>query len=179
MLGQPPLFMVPDGQAALDLVLAARGYAVRDPVVALAAPVAMLARQRPPAVTTFEVWPPLAIQTEIWAAGGIGPARLAIMHRVKGPRITILGRLRDSPAASAFVACDGDVAMLHALEVDPPFRRAGMGRHVLTAAAFWAMRQGATSLALFVTRTNAGACALYASAGMVPVAAYHYRNLPA
>ena len=176
-LGQTPLVMVPDGQDGLDAVLAARGYKLKDPVVALAAPVPDLARQHPPPVTTFEVWPPLAIQAEIWAAGGIGPARTAIMDRVTGPRTTILGRLCDRPAGCAFVACDGDVAVMHALEVAPSFRRGGLGRFMLAAAAGWAVRQGAAWLAVFVTRDNAAARALYTSAGLVPVAGYHYRIL--
>jgi GNAT superfamily N-acetyltransferase len=176
--GQTPLVMVQGQDDALDTLLADAGYLIKDPVTAWAAPVARLATQRPPPVTTFQVWPPLAAQAEIWAAGDIGPARLAVMQRVTGPKTTLLGRTDDKPAASAFVACDGDVAMLHALEVAAPFRGRGLGRHMLTAAAFWAQDQGAAWLALLVTRANAPANALYASAGMEQVAQYHYRIRP-
>jgi hypothetical protein len=42
-------------------------------------------------------------------------------------------------------------------------------------AAVWAGRQGATHLALAVTRANGGANALYSSLGMEVAGRYHYR----
>lgn len=174
-LGQPKLFMIRGGEAAFDALLAEAGYQVMDPVVVLAAPVTLLASKRPPPVSTFEVWPPLAIQAEIWAAGGIGPERLAVMDRAEGPKTSILGRAEDTPAGCAFVALHGAAAMLHAMEVAPPHRRRGLGGHMLRAAAFWAQAQGAETLALLVTEANAPARALYASLGMEPVGQYHYR----
>ena len=170
-----PLFMVRGGEDRLDAVLAARGYAVMDPVVGYAAPVAALAVERPPPVTTFEVWPPLAAQVEIWAEGGIGPARLAVMDRVAGAKVSILGRLDDSPAGCGFVAIHQGVAMVHALEVRPRFRRRGLGRQMVTAAAFWARGRGAEWVALVVTEANAGARALYDGMGMRGAGRYHYR----
>lgn len=174
-LGQSDLFMVRDGEARLDAVLAARGYAVMDPVVGYVAPVAALAVARPPPVTTFEVWPPLAMQSEIWAEGGIGPARRAVMDRAEGPKVSILGRLDDSPAGAGFVAAYQGFAMVHALEVRPAFRRRGLGGHMIRAAAFWAQGQGADWLGLMVTEANTGARALYDGMGMRVAARYHYR----
>lgn len=178
-LDQSPIFMIRPGEARLDTALAARGYAVKDPVTAYVAPIAQLADRRPPPVTTFEVWPPLAVQAEIWIAGGIGPARLGVMNRVTGPRTTILGRLNDSPAGTAFAACHADIAMLHALEVALPARRQGLAAHMLCAAAFWGQGQGAAFLSLVVTDANAAANALYLRLGMQAVSHYHYRFLPA
>jgi ribosomal protein S18 acetylase RimI-like enzyme len=177
--GQVPLFMIRDGDDRLDAMLAQAGYLIKDPVFIYAAPIAQLANHRPPPVTTFEVWPPLAIQAEIWAAGGIGPGRLAIMDRVTGPKTTILGRLNDRPAGAAFVAVAGDLAMIHAVETATAFRRQGLARHLLIAAAFWAQGQGASWLTLVVTRANLAAQALYASIGMRVVGQYHYRIAPA
>lgn len=174
-MGARPLFMLREGEARLDAVLAARGYAVMDPVVAYVAPVPVLATVRPPPVTTFEVWPPLAAQREIWAAGGIGPARLAVMERAAGPKVSILGRLEDSPAGTAFVALHQELAMVHALEVLPRFRRRGLGAQMLRAAAFWAAGHGAEEVGLVVTEANAGARALYEGMGMRVAARYHYR----
>ncbi|KPP86185.1 MAG: putative acetyltransferase [Rhodobacteraceae bacterium HLUCCA08] len=177
-LGQGPLFMIRAGEDRLDSALATRGYRVKDPVTLWSAPVSCLATRRPPPVTGFEVWPPLAIQRELWAEAGIGPARLAVMARVAGPRTTLLGRLDDTPAGCAFVACDGPRAMLHALEVAPRFRRRGLAGHLMRAAAFWARDAGADTLSVLVTRANAGGNSLYRTLGMTAGTGYHYRIHP-
>lgn len=175
-LGQDPLFVIWGDDAALDVALEARGYRVNDPVVAYAAPCAVLADPAPPFLTTFPHWPPLGIATALWAEAGTGPARLAVMDRAAGPKCAILGRSGDRAAGVAFVACQDGVAMLHALEVAPQLRRQGVAHNILRAAAGWAQGHGATTLALLVTEANAGARALYASLGMVVVGQYHYRK---
>ena len=177
-MDQSPIFMIRPGDEALDAQLAAAGYVIKDPVTAYAAPLAGLAALDLPAKTAFLAWPPLAIQAEIWAAGGIGPARLAIMDRVIGPKVSFLGRVGDQAAGCAFVARHGPNAMLHALEVLPAHRRQGLGRHMLIASARWAQAQGAQSLSLVVTRANVAASALYISLGMGVVGQYHYRVRP-
>lgn len=173
-LGQAPLYMLRDGDAALDAELAGRGLVVVDPVSLYVAPVATVAAEIPK-VRVFDVWEPLAICAEIWAEAGIGPARLAVMHRAKGPKTALLSRLGQMPAGTGFVACDGEVAMVHALEVRPEARRNGLARHMMQHAAAWAGRNGATHLALAVTRANGGANALYSSLGMKVAGGYHYR----
>ena len=90
---QPRLFQIRAGDTVLDDLLAKRGYLIVDPVNLYVAPVDVVATRRPPPVTAFCVWEPLAIQTDIWAKGGIGPGRLAVMQRAKGPKTSILGRL--------------------------------------------------------------------------------------
>lgn len=175
-LGQAPLFVIHPQDAALDAALAARGYARHDPVIAYAAPTAALADPPPPFLTTFPHWPPLAVATQLWAAGGIGPARLAVMHRVQGPKTAILGRSGDRAAGAAFTAIHGNIAMLHGLEVAPDLRRKGCAHNILRAAALWAQDHGATTLALLVTERNLAARALYASLNMEVVGQYHYRK---
>lgn len=177
-LGQTPLFMVRQGEDALDSLLAAAGYTAKDATVCYQAATATLATGRPPPVTCFQVWPPLAVQHEIWAAGGIGPARLAVMHRARDPKTTVLGRMNDTPAATAFAAIHQGTAMLHAIETAAAFRRQGMARHMIRALAHWAQGQGAQTMALLVTRANTGANALYTSLGMAAVEGYHYRIAP-
>lgn len=173
-LGQKRLFLIRAGEADLDAALAARGYRINDPVVAYAAPVAQLA-QPVSSMAAFRHWPPLAIACDLWAEGGIGPARLAVMDRVTGPKCAILGRTEDRPAGAAFVACHGKSAMLHALEVTPAMRRRGSAHNMLRAAASWAQDQGAETFVLVVTEANAAARALYEAQGMVAVGQYHYR----
>lgn len=175
-LGQEALFVIWPEDAALDAALAARGYRVNDPVVAYAAPCAALAEPAPPFLTTFPQWPPLGIAAALWAEAGTGPARLAVMDRAQGPKCAILGRAGDRAAGVAYVACHGDLAMLHALEVAPQMRRQGVAHNILRAAAGWAQDQGAKTLALLVTEANAGARALYASLNMGVVGQYHYRK---
>lgn len=174
-LGQPPIFMIRDGEDHLDAALAARGYRIDAPVALLAAPVAALAELSLPPVSAFAVWPPLAIQREIWAEGGIGLARQAVMDRAPEPKAAILGRSDDRPAGAAFVALAGAEAVVHAVHVRPDMRRRGTARHIMTAAARWAVENGAERLSLAVERANAPALALYASLGMAIVGQYHYR----
>lgn len=174
-LDQPALFLIRQDEEALDAALAARGYEVVDPVVAYAAPVDLLLPPPPP-LSAIPTWPPLAVATEIWAGAGIGPARLAVMGRVAGPKTTLLARIEDRPAGCCFVAVAEGVAMLHALDVLPECRRRGAAGHMLREAAFWARENGAETLSLAVTRANHSARALYAALGMQVVGAYHYRQ---
>lgn len=177
--GQKPLFMIREGEAALDAQLDAAGYVIKDPVTMYAAPVEKIATKRPPPVTTFEVHgQPLTVQAELWAAGGIGAGRLAIMDRARPPKTTILGRLNDQPAGSVYVGIAADCAMIHALEISLNFRRQGLAGYLTRAAAFWAKGNGAAFLTLVTTDENAGANALYTSLGMDVVGQYHYRMYP-
>ncbi len=183
-MGQAPLFMIRDadawpGDTALDDALDARGYRVVDPTVFYCAPVAAVA-QVPRPMTTFPVWPPLALQTALWQDAGIGPERRAVMARAADPKTAFMARHRNRAAGVAFVALDrqNGIAMLHALEVTPSFRREGVARELVGAIAHWAQGQGAAHFALAVTEANAEAGALYAGLGMTRTAGYHYRQKP-
>lgn len=178
-LGEPALFVVYPGRSAaddaLDAALAARGYALHDPVLAYAAPVAALVGELPDLVA-FPHWPPLETTRTIWAEGGIGPGRIRVMERAAVPKTVILARSDDRPSGAAFVACHKGLAMLHAVEVRAARRRQGVGGHLLRAAANWAADQGADRLALVVTARNLAARALYDRTGMQVVGQYHYRR---
>jgi len=174
---QQPLVMVRDGEAALDAALAAHGFAPLDPTLVLAAPAAALAYDATPE-EAIDCAGPLACMTSLWAAGGIGPARLAVMDRAPAPKAWLLGRLDDRPAACGFVAAHGGVGMLHALEVAPQARRRGMATLVVRAAATWAQAQGAHTLAMAVVEANGAARALAARLGLAAAGRYHYRHRP-
>ena len=169
-----PLFVIREGDDALDTALAGRGYAVADPVVAYAAPISALVGEVP-ALSAFAHWPPLQIVRSLWADGGIGSERVAVMERVVGPKTALLARTADKPVGAAFVALHGNEAMLHALEVAENNRRLGAGANLLHAAANWAAGQGALRLSLVVTERNLAARGMYARAGMEIVGHYHYR----
>lgn len=173
-LDQHALFLIREQDAALDAALQARGYRIVDPVVAYAMP--LNAPPPPDHMTTFPHWPPMAMAADLWAEGGIGAERVAVMHRAEGVKTAILGRTQDRAAGAAFVAMAGGIAMLHALEVTPAMRRQGSAHNILRAAACWALDQGADTLSLVVTVANDGARRLYASFGMSVVGHYHYRQ---
>ena len=176
-LGQTPLFRILEGEAALDTLLETQGYRVLDPTRGYVAEAASIASALP-RLAAIPCEAPLAIQREIWAPGGVGPARLAVMARAEGPKTYLLGRQDDRPAGTAFVALHGDLAMLHALEVRETHRRQGVGRALTIGAANWALARGATRLGLLVTEANAPANALYSSLGMRAAPGYHYRTAP-
>ena len=173
--GEAPLFRVGDGEHELDGRLAAAGLTLLDPVTVYLSPVGDLARFTAPPLSSVPSETPLAIQREIWAAGGIGAARLAVMARVAGRRTYLLGRTADSAAGTAFVALHDGIAMIHAIEVRPEARRRGTGRALILGAAAWAAERGGTHLALYVTDANNAANRLYAALGMAAVDRYHYR----
>lgn len=174
-LHQPPLFQIRDGDEKLDALLARQGYRVIDPVLILDAPVALLTETPPAPVTAFTIWEPLAIMEEIWAEDGIGPARIAVMHRAGGPKTAVLGRARDRAAGAAFVAIQDRMAMLHALVVSKSQRRQRTAVNMMRAAALWAQDEGADTVSVLVTEANGPARALYASMGFKVVGHYFYR----
>ncbi len=174
-LGQDPLFCLRDGQEALDALLEARGYRMHDPVALYAIDTAALTQTPIPPVSAFSIWPPLAIIRDLWRDGGIDAARLRVMDRVETAKTAILARHKDQPAGAAFVAVNGEIAMIHAIDVIEAHRRSGVATNIMRKAAFWAQDSGATTLALAVTRSNSGANALYSSLGMSVIGYYHYR----
>lgn len=178
MLGQDALFMIREGEDALDSALAARGYEIVDPVNLWLCPIGDLTDVRVPRVTAFSIWEPLAIMRDIWATGGIGPARVAVMERASVPKTGIFGRITDKPAGAAYCAISDEVAMVHALEIAKAHRRKGMGVWLMRQAAHWAKANGAEWMSVLCTQANVGANGLYASLGMQVVGQYHYRILP-
>lgn len=176
--GQRPLFQLTEGDAALDRELAARGYRGIDPVLFYLAPVARLAGEDPHLAALYRVAGCPAILEEIWDAGGIGPARRAVMQRVALPKISLLSRAGDMPCGAAFVAVDREIAMIHAIEVLARLRRKGAARLLMEGAARFAADHGAVWLALAVTEANVPARGLYARLGMAEAGGYHYRIAP-
>ena len=174
---QAPLFMIRDSDRDFDAALAARGYELFDPVTLYTAPPDLLidTALRPLDAVASPVC--LGIQADIWAAGGIGPARLAVMERACAPKTYLLGRKDDRAAGAGFAAIHGDMAMVHALETLARFRRRGVARAMLSRAARWAKSEGAGHIALAVTEGNTAANALYQALGMTRAGGYHYRRM--
>lgn len=171
---QPAVFRVLDGDDRLRAELEARGFRRENPTAIMAAPIARLTDREVPPVMAFAIWPPMAIQRDIWAAGNIKPARQQVMLRVTGPRTSILGRIKDRAAGAGFVAIHGDVAMVHALEVLPDWRRLGLAGWMMRQGAIWAAVNGASRIGLAVSRANTAAVALYRAMGFDEIAGYAY-----
>lgn len=174
--GQRPLFMIRPGDEALDAELEARGYAVHDASLVLAARCDALGAGDPERASVGDML--LRIVADVWADGGIGPERLAVMARAPGPKAYLLGRTDDFVVGAGFVAGSGGVAVLHALEVAPKARRQGVGTAMTLSAAGWAAEHGMDRLLLAVTRANADARAVYGRLGFTEAATYHYRRGP-
>lgn len=174
-INQTPLFMLRKGEFELDNLLNIMGYLLIDPVVLFAAPIEKIANYEPQSLRAIPCEIPLARQAEIWKQGGIGLKRLAVMARVKGPKTHLISRFNDRPAGTGFVACDGKIAMLHALEILESKRRNGLGRDMTYGAAHWAKSVGAEIFALMATVENQAATTLYREMGMVEIGHYHYR----
>lgn len=171
---QPALFALRDGDGATAALLTARGMTRHRDTVVMAGPVAAMTDVAIPPVTAFAVWPPMAIQRDLWTEGGIDAARQDVMARVAGAKTALLGRTDDRAAGVGFVAAHQGVGVVHALHVLAPWQRQGLARWLMRRAAGWAAEQGCDTLALAVTRENAPAIALYQGLGMAEVGGYAY-----
>ncbi|MEM7190044.1 MAG: GNAT family N-acetyltransferase [Pseudomonadota bacterium] len=172
--GQKPLFQVADDPDA-DAALHTAGFALRDTTVLYSAPSAALTGEAAHIAAAYRATFAPAILEGVWDAGGIGPSRRAVMARAAGPSVYLMSRVGDRPCAGAFLAVDGDIAMIHAIEVLPNYRRHGAARLLIEAGARFAVDHGASWMSLAVTEANAPARALYEKLGMTAVATYHYR----
>lgn len=175
---QPPMFRVLDDDTALIEALNLAGFSRENPTLIMEAPIARLTRTTPPPVSSFDLWPPMAIQREIWAEGNIKSARQAVMSRVAVPRRAILGRVEDRAAGAAFAAVSHDVLMVHCIEVRPNLRRKSVAEWMMQAAAHWGQGRGARRIALAVSQANFPAVTLYEKLGFETAARYSYYGKP-
>ena len=175
---EPAYVQLPAGMTALDAELAARGWTREGDSHVLAAETEAIAAHGVGGRMVVRVRAPLAALEELWDAGGIGPARRAVMARAAVPNDILLVRETDRVAGAAFVGVHGSIAVPHAVQVAPAYRRRGLGRALMIGAARWAQEAGADTLALSVDVTNEAALALYESLGFVPAGRYHYRRAP-
>ena len=175
---QVPLFRVVDDEQRLIVALEARGFQCENPTVVMETATAELATLALPQGMASSIWPPSECQRDIWAAGNIGPQRQAVMERVQGAKVAILGQMEECPAGAAFVAIAQGVAMVHCVEVLLGCQRRGVASRMMHQAALWAVEQGAPRLALAVGHENTAAVALYRRLGLREVAGYRYYSPP-
>ena len=112
-LAQPELFLIRQGETALDAALQRRGYRIVDPVLAYAAAVADIAATPPARMTSFPHWPPMEIARQFCGgrrhrpgAGGGDATGKRGQDRAAGPA--------SGPRRSGGLCCDrrfrGDAA---------------------------------------------------------------------
>ena len=177
---QPALFRVMSDDSALQDALISRGYFRQNPTTLMVAPIKLLTAEPLPPLKAFAVWPPMAIQREVWAeAGRVDPSRQAVMDRAPEPKAALLGRVSDRAAGAGFVAVADGVAMVHAMEVLPDRQRQGVAGWMMRQVAFWAADHGATRVGLAVADDNVAALATYRRLGFEVIGNYAYYGKPA
>jgi len=201
--GLPPLIVIPgplgaaapDGGLAgdpLDTLLAARGWWVRSvPVVVMAAGSGQVGGTgRPrcgrPGPGVSGTVPPVTFAArpdEAWLAryryqGAELPAR-AVRLLLSAPWQAFASLVADGEtAAVGRVSVAAGWAGITAVDVDPRYRRRGLGTMMTRALAGEAARQGARRVFLQVEEGNLAARAMYARCGFAGVHRYHYRVAP-
>lgn len=169
--GQPAGFHVTQDQQSLHSTLLARGFTQQRDLRIMSAPIRALTDQPPPPLAAFALWPPLAIQRDLWSEALIPPDQQAVMARVTVPHTALLGRVNDRAAGVGFAAASGPVAVVHALQTMPGLRRLGVAGWMLRQAGLWAAEQGAEHLVLMVDRENRPAIALFETLGFRDISA--------
>ncbi|MEM7529291.1 MAG: GNAT family N-acetyltransferase [Pseudomonadota bacterium] len=181
--GLTPRFQLWPGDEALDSHLEDRGYRAydRSHLMARSLEEPLPVPQSPPTpdgreTMAIDVRTPLAVLDDIWAMGGIGPARRSVLARAPGLKAIFLGRVGMRPAGATAVVLDGKVAVTQALYVMPEARRCGLGAVLLRAGASFAKDSGADVMAHSVVAGNDAAITLYQRLGFQIFGSYHYRE---
>ena len=105
------------------------------------------------------------------------PAALAVL--LSAPSQLFASLRRDGhTVATGRLSLAGGWAGITAVEVDPAWRRAGLGTAVTAALAAQADAQGVQNIFLQVEEENAAARALYGHCGFAEHHRYHYRLAP-
>lgn len=180
--GLSPLWAAPmESRSALASQLVAEAWAPWDPTafwVAPAVPVDLTDAAK--GVRVMALRAPVAAAAALWAEGGVGPQRRAIMDRVRGRKLTLLARDGADPAGLAFAAlCETTrIGFVHAVHVASTHRRRGVGRALMRAAQVFLRGSGAGWTAVAVRVGNAEAEAIYAASGFERQGAYAYYRRP-
>lgn len=174
-----------DPASELASRLTARGYEAFDPcffmtgapeAVHAAALERRAARVGESEVAALAMRCPLAAVERIWAMGGVGPERLAVMRRAEGPSETFIARRGQRLGGVGFVSVDPatGIAYVHALEIVEQARGKGVGPMIMAASAKFAAEHGAEQLAVSARRHNLPALALFEGVGLSRVGGYVY-----
>jgi len=181
--GLPARFCLPTpARELLAAALEARGWTAYNPTGVLTTDVGVALRDWPDAGHPATVRPE---PSEEWLAlyhyrGGatLPPVARTVLVGAREPGFVVL-RVDGTAAAIARAAVDRGWVGVTAVEVDPAYRRRGLGTAVMRAALAWAAERGALSVYLQVADDNAAARALYDRLGFARHHGYHYCLAPA
>jgi GNAT superfamily N-acetyltransferase len=171
-LGLPTVFSV-DAQArprGIDAFLDARGYALVDPTIAMAADLSGSYERdgveiaEAPSSGWLDLW---------WSVDGRYAHQLPMAEKILTGVPAGYASL-DGAAVGRGVP-QGEWLGIYAMAVAPDARRRGLGRRVLRALLGWGREQGCESAYLVVVGRNAPARAMYASEGFTEAGGYYYR----
>lgn len=181
---QPSLFQLCDASrpAALDNILAARGYAAegRTCVQVTSLPHALTqlrdarhaAQVRPAACPAWlSVYAPRFQEEDATVQ-----ACVRIFSRITPATVFVTLHLDGTPAASGLGVVERGWLGIYCMATLPEFRRRGAARSVLAALLEWGERQGVENAYLQVLEENAPARTLYESLGFATLYHYHYRR---
>lgn len=174
--GASLLQLFAEQEAALAAPLMEQGYAREAETRFLTAPAAPIANRAYRIQTrpyVIRIAAPLAAVDALWATGGVGSARRAVMARAERGEI-FAARLESRMKGLVFVAAGATGAMIHALHVAPEARRLGVGTDLAVAAARWAIARGLDKIAVAIEADNVASRALFEAVGFSETAAYAY-----
>lgn len=176
-LGLGPRFRSsPLDPAGLTAHLRATGWVESDESLVTSGPLALIAAEDAdvtvldaPDAAWFEVLGTVEAQSPARHAEKLGAVPLFAI-----PAAWMVLRVRGVPAAVLSTTCDGTYCGLFDLAVRPEFRRQGLIRRAIGAAAHWGATQGAEQFFAQVSATNDASIALQAGLGMVERYRYSY-----
>jgi ribosomal protein S18 acetylase RimI-like enzyme len=166
----------------LDEKLAERGYRVDAPVSIQTAQAETLVGVpgAPGAVISNSATPSADYLHVVVERGRYQSAAViygALLARLGSGARYFSARLDGAPAAALLGVAQGSHWGLFGMHTLAEFRRRGLGRALLEAAARKAVQAGASTLYLQVERDNPAALSFYQNAGFVERYGYHYRRL--
>ena len=167
--------------AALDTLLAGRGYRRHSPMSLRVTETARVAGQAPagplpvrlddhPACGWLEVW------HAVHGRGGDWRSERDMLRRVEQPSAYACATSDGNVVAVGRAVADHGWAGVFGMATLPEARGKGAARTVLAALASWAAGHGAGLVYLQVEGGNRPAIRLYEQAGFGEVCGYHYRT---
>lgn len=179
--GQPAIFKLTAASAALDAMLAARGYELVDVSSVQTLDLRGEAYQQDPQVTLWRQPDPVWFEAFAGMSGLTPAQRTAASRMLAGyacDTAFAVVRQHERIVACGFAVRQWDSVVLFDIVTDPAERRSGYGRRLVNSLLAWGQETGAVQALLQVVANNAPAVALYAGFGFAEQYQYWYRRQP-